>query len=67
MEEELKELAESYAILAANLTAKWPNGIEKLNGKDYRGAVSDLATASAFEIAARDINRIIDIHTDDGK
>ena len=67
MEEELKELATVYAKMAENLTARWPNGIEKVNGRDYRPCVSDLAVAGTLEMVAKDIQKILDRHTDDGR
>ena len=67
MEEELKELAAAYMAAAKGLESKWPNGLEKIGLKDYRQAVSDLAIASAMEMAAEDIRKIIDRHSDDGK
>ena len=67
MEEEIRELAAVYAKMAENLTARWPNGIEKLNGKDYRPAVSDLAIAGTLEMVAKDLQKVLDRHMDDRK
>lgn len=68
MEEEIKKLITQYRQLAEKLTAKWPDGLEKVKGKDYTIAVKDLATASILEVVAVDLNKIIEEEGyDDGK
>ena len=53
--------------MAEQLTAKWPNGVEKINIRDYRAAVSELAVASTLEMVIDDLRSALNRHTDDGK
>lgn len=67
MEEEIKKLITQYKQLAEKLTAKWPEGLEKVKGKDYVIAAKDLATACILEVVAVDLNKIIEAEADDRK
>lgn len=67
MEEEIRELMVVYKQMAEQLTAKWPNGVEKINIRDYRAAVSELAVASTLEMVIDDLRSALNRHTDDGK
>lgn len=67
MEEEIRELMVVYKQMAEKLTAKWPNGVEKISIKKYREAVSELAVASTLEMVIDDLRSALNRHTDDGK
>lgn len=60
MEEEIKKLITQYRQLAEKLTDKWPEGVENVKGEHYTIAVKDLAIADALEMAAVDLNKIIE-------
>ena len=53
--------------MAEQLTAKWPNGVEKISIRDYRTAVSELSVASTLEMVIDDLRNALNRHTDDGK